>query len=411
MKVLFVHQNFPAQFIHLAADLAEDPTHQVVALGQHANVVPDGVELRRYALLRAPAEETHALLREEEEKVLRGEAVAAAAAALKHCGFYPDVILAHPGWGEALFLKDVFPEARMIVYCEYFYAATGQDVGFDPELPPLAFDQRCRLRLRNASNLLALAAADAGMAPTQWQRDTYPSELRSKIRVIHDGVCIDDLSVRNPRLELARPGELPVVLTRETEVLTFVSRHLELTRGFHCFMRMLPQVLQARPSAHALVIGADGKGYGPHHPDGGWKKQLLAEVGGELDLDRVHFLGQVPRSVYANALALSRAHLYWTVPFVLSWSFLEAAAAGVPVVASATAPVLEFADEFGVETVDFFDLDGFAAATIRRLAQARPARRPRRTASAFSTAHCVQQQRALISSVLEARGPLHGQIK
>ena len=48
----------------------------------------------------------------------------------------PDVIVAHPGWGETLPLRTIFPRARIVLYCEFFYGTEGRDVGFDPEFPP-----------------------------------------------------------------------------------------------------------------------------------------------------------------------------------------------------------------------------------------------------------------------------------
>ena len=180
MKILFIHQNFPGQFVHLAADLAKQKRNKVVALTQRSNPAPTGVIIRAYTLLRRPAAETHPMLRDEEAKILRAEACAAAAFQLKRDGFVPDLVVAHPGWGEALFIKDVFPQAKVVIYCEYYYALEGQDVGFDPEAPHITFEQRCRLRLRNTANLLSMELADAAISPTHWQKSTYPKWHRKK---------------------------------------------------------------------------------------------------------------------------------------------------------------------------------------------------------------------------------------
>jgi len=193
MKVLFIHQSFPGQFLNLAQELARSRKNKVVALAMEKVPAPGNVEVRAYSLLRRPAPETHPLLREQEAKVLRAEACAAAAMRLKQEGFEPDVIVAHPGWGEALFIKDVFPRAKLILYCEYYYAIEGQDVGFDPEDPPLTLEARCALRLKNTTNLLSMELADAAISPTQWQKGTYPAWAQERITVIHDGINFDRL--------------------------------------------------------------------------------------------------------------------------------------------------------------------------------------------------------------------------
>ncbi|MGZ3183721.1 MAG: glycosyltransferase [Telluria sp.] len=372
MKVLFVHQNFPSQFVHLAAALAAAPHHRVVALAATANAAPPAVEVRPYRLLREPSADLPMTMREEEAKFLRGEACAAAALQLKREGFVPDVIVVHPGWGEGLFLRDVFPQARLVVYCEYYYAAEGQDVGFDAEDPPLTFEQRCRLRLRNSVSLQALTDADAALSPTHWQRGTFPVWARQKIQVIHDGIDYAGLTPRRKASFTVQRADGAHRFTAADKVFSYVARNLEPVRGFHMFMRALPAIQAQAPDAHAIVVGADTPGYGAAPTKAAtWREQLLAEVGSRLDLSRVHFVGQLPRSAYLDLLQVSHTHLYWTSPFVLSWSFLEAAASGLPILASATAPVEEFAGDLGVDTLPFFDTQAFADATAARLARAR----------------------------------------
>ncbi len=370
MKILFIHQNFPSQFVHLAAHLAQNKKNKIVALTVSQPQPISGVMLRPYTLLRPAAPETHPLLKDQESKILLAEACAAAALQLKREGFVPDIIIAHPGSGEALFMKDVFPQAKLIIYCEFYYNLEGQDVGFDPEIPPLNFQQRCRLRLKNTNNLLSMEIADAAISPTKWQKSTYPSWAQEKITVIHDGIDVERLTF-NPhaRIEVAanqhhgalsfNPGD---------EVLSYVARNLEPVRGFQCLMRALPNILRKRTNAHALIVGGDGLGYGHCAPNSlSWREYLTAEVGGELDLRRVHFLGKVPYQTYLDLLSVSKVHSYWTTPFVLSWSFLEAAFSGLPVIASNTQPVTEFATKLGVETFDFFDVDAFAEKADRLL--------------------------------------------
>ncbi|HUR88854.1 MAG TPA: glycosyltransferase [Ramlibacter sp.] len=400
MKVLFIHQSFPGQFGQLSANLARDKKNRVVALAMDKNPAPAGVEMRHYSLLRRPVPEAHPLLRDEESKVLRAEACAAAAMQLKHEGFEPDVIIAHPGWGEALFMKDVFPQAKLVIYCEYYYAIEGQDVGFDPEDPPLNFEHRCALRLKNATNLLSMEIADAAISPTQWQRSTYPAWAQERISVIHDGIDFDRVKPDPKAAMTLQTKEGVVKVKAGDEVLTYVSRNLEPIRGFHILMRTLPEVLKRRPKARVLIAGGDDRGYGYAAPGGGtWRDRMLAEVGKDLDLSRVHFLGKVPYQAYLGMLNTSRVHAYWTSPFVLSWSYLEAAASGLKVIASDTPPVREFSDRLGTNTVGFFDKAAYADAIVEGLSRKPAARKPVKLQD-VELQHCLKLQKKLIADVL-----------
>lgn len=394
MNILFIHQNFPGQFVHLATELAKSNDHHVVGLSIDANPVPPGVVLRTYTMLRSAVAETHPLLKDLEAKVLRAEACAAAAMQLQREGFVPDLIVAHPGWGEALFMKDIYPHAKLAIYCEYFYAAQGQDVGFDPELPALTLDQRYQLRLRNTVNLLSLDAADIAYSPTHWQRSTYPPSAQTKIQVVHDGINTSRLQRHEDAVIrlAANAHHCDISLSVGDEVITYVARNLEPVRGFHVFMRALPEVLRRRPKAHAVIVGGDQISYGSAAPGGlTWKDHMLNEVGADLDMSRVHFVGKVPKQTYLELLSISKVHLYWTTPFVLSWSFLEAAASGVPLIASATQPVLEYSNEFGVKTLDFFDVHGFAAEIAKTLG-ARAKKRILKELPSLSLEHCLNAQ-------------------
>ncbi|WAJ27466.1 glycosyltransferase family 4 protein [Antarcticirhabdus aurantiaca] len=339
MKVLFVHNNFPAQFRHVAARLARDPANEVRAIGADTARAPRGVQLSRYAFRPAASAETHPFARRFDLECRRAEQALYAASMLGAEGFRPDAILAHGGWGEALPLRSVWPDARILNYCEYFYRARGSDVNFDPEFPSLGIDGLAGLSARNAMNLLALADADLGVAPTLWQRSTYPAEFASKIRVVHEGVDTE-LVAPDPaatcRLEDGR------TVGRDDEIVTFVARNLEPLRGYHVLMRALPAILKARPAARVLVVGGFGVSYGQRPPAGKtWHQIFLDEVAGEIDASRVHFLGHLPYGSYLDVLRVSAVHVYLTYPFVLSWSCLEAMAAGCVLVASDTQPVRE----------------------------------------------------------------------
>ncbi|CAN7143936.1 glycosyltransferase [Acidovorax sp. LjRoot118] len=367
MKILFIHQNFPGQFQHLAPALASQG-HEVLALtmtpaatGGRASW--NGVRMVPYMPSRQSTPGIHPWLVDTETKLVRGEAAFRACLELQRQGFHPDVVIAHPGWGESLFVKEVWPDARLAIYCEFFYQAHGADVGFDPEFPDGPFP-RARMRAKNFNNLLHVDLADAGISPTRWQADGFPSPMRDRIAVIHDGIDTD-LLVPNPAVALAfsTPSE-KVTIRKTDEVITFVSRDLEPLRGYHRFMRALPEILQRRPHARVLVVGGDGVSYGPK-PDparyGGrsWKQIFLDEVRdtlGPQGMARVHFLGRLSHADFVSVLQISSVHVYLTYPYVLSWSLLEAMSVGCAIVASDTAPVREAVvhDETG-RLVDFFD--------------------------------------------------------
>ena len=367
MKILFLHQNFPGQFLHLAPALAARG-HEVLALTPQSNVRQSPLPTLRYKY-EAPKLDpvVFAEAKTFAEMSHRGKAVARAAAELRDKrGYKPDLIFGHIGWGETLFIKDVFPDARLLTYAEFCYRARGLDTGFDPEFTRDNLLADVHVTARTAHLILAMSQADKALAPTRWQASTFPDHLQSRISVIHDGV---DCAALTP------DANASVTLEGRTfragdEVLTFVNRNLEPYRGYHIFMRALPEVLKARPDAQVVIVGGDGVSYGPRpQGDKSWKDKFLDEVRGDLDLSRVHFVGRVPYDAFVNLMQVSRAHAYLTYPFVLSWSMLEAMACGALIVGSSTAPVTEVIrhNENGV-LVDFFDVAGWSNALIDALA-------------------------------------------
>lgn len=365
MKILLVHQNFPGQFKHLLPALLENSANEVVAFTMNPCPEIPGLRVVRYAAAKGTGKDVHPWVGETETKVIRGEAAFHAALTLKSEGFDPDVILAHPGWGESLFLKDVWPQSKLIIYSEFHYAAAGTDIGFDPEFATQDPGDACRVRMKNVNNLLHFEIADAGVSPTEWQKSTFPEPFRSKISVIHDG--IDTEAVRpNPDIWL-QMGDLR--LTKNDEIITFVNRNMEPYRGYHIFMRALPEILAQRPNARVLIVGGDGVSYGAKPPAGStWKQIFLDEVKDRIDLSRVHFLGHIDYKYFIPLLQLSTVHVYLTYPFVLSWSLLEAMACGCAIVASDTAPLREaIIDGDTGLLVDFFKPDAVAAGVVKLL--------------------------------------------
>jgi len=369
MKILFVHQNFPAQFLYLAPALVARG-HDCRALTDVANTRESTIPTLRYRHdMPPPDPKATRLGRNFTQMSDRGVNAARACLQLrdKH-GYTPDVILGHSGWGETLFLKEVWPDAKLIVYAEFYYRGVDRDVGFDPEFSRTGFDAVMLAQSRAAYLGQSLMHADAGLTPTKWQASTYPTALQPMIKVIFDGVNTatmspnSDASVTLPNGKVLRAGD---------EVLTFVNRNLEPYRGYHSFMRALPDVMAARPNAQVVIVGGDEVSYGAAAPDSQtWKQIFLDEVKDRLDLSRVHFLGKVPYPQFVALMQISRAHAYLTYPFVLSWSMLEAMSAGAYVIGSKTAPVEELIED-GVNgrLVDFFDIKAWSDALIEALAE------------------------------------------
>lgn len=359
MRVLFVHQNFPGQFVHVAKALA-DRGHDVRAVTDAGNARPEIVPTLRYAVTVPNLRAVPALARTFAERTARGEAVATALSALAAEGWAPDVLVAHPGWGESFFLRDVFPRARLIAFAEFYYAAEGADTDFDPEFQSVTPAARHRIRARNAAMLPAFVEADLAVAPTRWQASRFPADVQGKMVVLHEGVDTDAIA---PRADVTMTfGRGGLTLEAGDEIVTFVNRNLEPYRGYHVMMRALPAILEARPRAHVVLVGGDGVSYGAAPPQGmTWKTVFLAEVGRQLPLERVHFVGRVPHAQFVSLMQISAAHVYLTYPFVLSWSLLEAMSAGALVVGSRTPPVEEVITH-GVNglLVDFFDTRALA---------------------------------------------------
>jgi glycosyltransferase involved in cell wall biosynthesis len=342
--------------------LLAEAGHEIVGIGERESLeeftLPAGARLHAYSATSLPESRPFALAARFDEAVRRGLTVARTANRIKESGYTPDIVLAHTGWGETMFIKEVFPLASVVGYFEYYFQPRATDLGFDPEAPSRQIDSFLA-RTANAINLTALTACDAGIVPTSWQQSHYPPEFRQGLQVLHEGI---DTQVARPD-----PGasfRLPDgrVLTRDDRVVTYVSRCLEPYRGFHSFMRALPRLLELRADAQVVIAGGECNRYSP--PARGfasYKKALLAEVGDAIDPARVHFVGKLAYADYLKLLQVSSAHVYLTYPFVLSWSMLEAMAAGCVVIGSATGPVEEFIEDGrnGL-LVDFFDSEAIA---------------------------------------------------
>lgn len=386
-RILLIHQNFPGQFRRIGSTWAQEPGWEVLGLGRSKAPGMNTVRWIPYDLARQPHKQQHPYLRQMEDAVLHGQAVARVLVKLKQQGYKPDAILAHPGWGETLYVRDIFPDTRLIHFCEWYYGTPGSDVGFDPEFPS-TFDNLAKLRTWNALHTLNLTNCDVGVSPTQWQRSRHPEIFLPKIELAHEGIDTDLLQP-DAKAQLTLPSGHTV--SAGDPVITYVARNLEPYRGFHHFMRMLAKVQQAHPRCHAIIVGGDEVSYGQKPSDApNWREKMLREV--QLDATRTHFMGKVPYDVYRKVLQVSSAHIYLTYPFVLSWSMLEAMASGCLVIGSRTGPVQEvIKDRENGLLVDFFNAGEMADRVVEAIDN-QAAMRPLRQAAQA----CVREHYSLV---------------
>ena len=377
MRYLFVHQNFPGQFLHLLRHLAQDPANEILFITEPtANVIP-GVRTFTYQA-PTPLNDINPDVQYPEECLRRARIVAAIAVQLRALGFTPHIVIGHHGWGELLNIQDVWPGVPLLGYFEFYYRVHGYDVGFDPEFPDLP-DGPPKIRAKNAVNHLALTNPGHGQTPTLFQRDTYPTWAHPRMTLLPEGVldtCTPNPAIRSTTLDI---GGFQVAPT--DTLVTYVARDLEPYRGAHTMIRALPRLLRLRPGLKVVMVGGDGVSYGPRLADRTWREHYMAEVKSVIDPARICFPGRVPYETFLALLQRSDAHIYLTYPFVVSWSLREALACGCAIVGSDTAPVREFVTHRRTGLlVPFTDPSAVASAVAELLDDAPLAARLRRNA-------------------------------
>lgn len=340
MKYLFIHQNFPGQYLHIIRHLQEDPTNDVVFITEPNVNLINGVRRVVYEVGHKARSDIHAAAREMELGAHRADRVADAARKLKVLGFTPDIIIGHHGWGEMLNLVDVWPDVPLLGYFEFYYHTSGYDVNFDPEFP-MPENFQSGVRAMNMINHLALALDQHGQSPTLFQRNAYPEWAQPKIKLLPEctrlDICKPDPASRTTRLSI---GDFHI--DSGDRLITYVARNLEPYRGFHTVIRALPAILRARPDVKVVMLGGDETSYGPKLATGSWKDYFVRQLNGDYDASRVLMPGQVDYDVHIKLLQRSDAHVYLTYPFVASWSLREALACGCAVIAADVESVAEF---------------------------------------------------------------------
>jgi glycosyltransferase involved in cell wall biosynthesis len=391
LKFFFVHQNFPGQYLHIVRSLLADNekhpgTHEIVFMTEpNANTL-NGVRKVTYARPPQRLDMAHRDAREFESAMRRAENCATGARQIKKLGFTPDIIIGHHGWGELLNLTDVFPGVPILGYFEFYYKITGADVNFDPEFV-MPVEQFSAVRAKNGINHLALTLDQHGQVPTRWQRGTYPDWAHRQLNLLEEGVdlatCEPDSALR--RRVLQGPG---FTVAPGQKLITYVARNLEPYRGFHTVMRALPAILNARPDVVVSMVGGDEISYGTAHPQGPWREILLKELDGQLDLSRVHFPGKIPYAQHLALLKRSDAHIYFSYPFVASWSLREALACGCLIIGSDTETVTEFVTDGETGLIaPALDSSALAQTVLTALEDGRKTAKLRKAARAYAEQH------------------------
>jgi glycosyltransferase involved in cell wall biosynthesis len=351
MHVLFVHQNYPAQFGYIADYLAREKGWRCTFVSMKPGGREGSVERIQYTLKGRATERNHYCSRTFENGIWHAHAVYEALKARRD--IRPDLIVGHSGFGSTLFLRELY-DVPIVNYFEYFYRSHDSDMDFRPDFPSSELDQ-LRARARNAMVLLDLENCDLGYSPTLWQRSLLPSQFQDKVSVIYDGVDCEFWKPipRCPRQIGSR------VFPDHVKIVSYVARGMESIRGFDIFMRAAKRLCDYRKDVIFLIAGEDEIHYGGDRSVIGtktFKEWVLSRD--DYDLSRFHFLGIVPPGELVKLFNITDLHVYLTVPFVLSWSLMNALACGATVIASDTEPVREMIEdgENGL-LAGFFDLD------------------------------------------------------
>ena len=326
MKLLLVHQNFPGQFRDLGPALC-DRGHEVKAIGSSQRHTDPRIEVLRYEHKLGERTGMHPHSLEVDEWIHRSAQVGELAMSLKQRGWAPDAMLAHPGWGEALLLRQVFPSTPLAIWPELWLRP--EHMGLDPAR--LNVGQMQYLRIKDWLVDGAMADASVAILPTQYQASTFPQRWQHKIEVVHEGVPEDMLKLTRLQKLTIADG---ITLGPDVPVVTFISRNLEPMRGFPTFMRALPSLLASHPTVHVVIVGGDEVSYSSAPGNGrNWRDLMLEEVGERLDHKRVHLFGRIQHEQLQKLYRRSDLHVYLSKAFVLSWSLLELMACGTPVLA------------------------------------------------------------------------------
>lgn len=409
MDILFIHGNYPAQFVHLARNLAVEG-HRVVFLTNRKDPEAwplEGVEVRRYELHRAVSPDIHPYLLTTEEAVLNGQAVLRELLRLNDEGFQPRITVVHGGNGLSLFVQHLFANTRLIAYMEWWFL----DITSSWLFKDYSFDDRLRTTMRNSVILQELEQCDFAVTPTVWQQQQFPKHYQKKICVIFDGVDTSFFRPIQISDELVLNGtelEKPLLISASSCLLTYATRGMEPLRGFPEFMRMLPPLLEALPNLEVVIAGQDrcAYSYQANRPDGSWKQALLEELGDRLDVSRVHFTGSLNYGDYMMMLSRTDLHVYFSRSYVTSWGLFQAAACGSPLMVNRDPAINYVLGSDQALWVDLDQQDGLAQVALPVLRKATFGQRQSRHSllqAECELGYCLSRWRDLLNDQLDAR--------
>lgn len=349
INLLFVHLNFPGQFKELLNSLQKHQNVRLAFITSHQTAEFDGVDIRRYEKPEPKPQGMIHYLGSLNDNLFNAREVTKQAIELARDGFKPDAIIGHIGWCSLVFMKDVFPTAKLIGYTEWYYRWENSWEYFSTQKAPM--DLKAKTRMQNAPSLIGLESLDVSVTPTHWQRSVFPQTHQRKMEVIHEGI---DTQVCRPqeRCELKLPS---VVLGENTKIVTYIARSMEPARGFFSYMAAVEKLCKIDPNLQFVVLGRKRSAYSNGTKEGdSYQQQAMAKY--DCDWSRVHFCGKLPYQDYLQVLRNTSVHIHLSMPLFLSWSLLEAMSCGCAIVGSENAPVNEVIkhDENG-RVVPFFD--------------------------------------------------------
>lgn len=400
MNIIFIHRSFPAQFRYIATALSIDSCNNVVFITEEERNEIQGINKILYKTKKRDLSASNPYSYMYQEAITQGEAVLEELVKLKQSGFKPDLIYGFSSWGGAMFVKDVFPDVPFLCYFEWYRNPEGADVGFDGNIPDEF--QRAEIRCNNSHVLSQLESCDFGISPTRWQKAQFPTAYHDKIAVVHDGIDTGRCAPDKYAKFLIKENNLE--LSTNDEIITYGTRGMEPYRGFPEFMEAVEKLQKLRPNAHFVVAGQDIVCYGQPLNSGTYKELMLNKL--DLDLNRLHFVGELSFVDFVRLLQVSSVHVYLTYPFVLSWSILNAMATGCTIVASDVEPVREVIQD-GVNglLVDHFDIDKLVEKIEYALSKKEEMLNIRENArnavlSKYALENCLMQQLQLMMNLI-----------
>ena len=323
MEILFLHPNFPAQFKHLAKAFAKNGHRTRFVCQTHYGRTIENVE--RITLKNEAGHEAlvNAKLSIFDKTQKISKQYRQGLEEMKKGGYSPDLVISHTGFGCGLYVKELWPNVKLISYVEWWFNPTSPFFNYDPENKYLGVSQLSTTKCwkRNQNLALELTVSDAIVSPTAWQRDQLPKLLKKTCNVIFDGIDLETYKLSDP-------------VSIRKNVITYGTRGMDPMRAFPQFISALPAVLEDNKALKVEIAGIDEANYGSAYKKGSWKQWAIELLTRHQLSDRVKWVGRLGPGNYEKWLQSSSTHIYLSHPFVTSWSLVEAYCCFTPLVVS-----------------------------------------------------------------------------